>query len=87
MVFVMQMRLCDLNVNDRAEVVEVSADGDIRRRFLDIGLIEGTEVECIGKSPSGDPSAYFIRGAAIAIRKKDAAEVLVRLLGGEQNGN
>ena len=36
--------------------------------------------------PSGDPSAYFIRGAAIAIRKKDASEVLVRLLGGEQNG-
>ena len=86
MVFVMQMRLCDLNVNNRAEVVEVSAEGDIRRRFLDIGLIEGTEVECIGKIPSGDPSAYFIRGAAIAIRKKDASEVLVRLLGGEQNG-
>ncbi len=56
----------ELAVVDRLEV-----GGDMRRRFLDLGLIENTVVECIGRSPGGDPTAYLIRGAVIAIRSKD----------------
>ena len=44
---------------------------DMRRRLQDIGLIEGTVVECVGKSPLGDPCAYVIRGAVIALRSED----------------
>ena len=81
------MRLCDLKRNQTAEVIGIEARDDIRRRFLDIGLILGTRLKCIGKSAMGDPSAYFIRGATIAIRKKDAQSVLVRPLGGEENAD
>jgi ferrous iron transport protein A len=49
--------------------------GNIRRRLLDIGLIENTVVECIGKSPAGDPLAFLIRGAVIAIRREDCRTV------------
>jgi Fe2+ transport system protein FeoA len=31
----------------------------------------------VGRSPWGDPSAYRIRGAVIAIRRADAADILV----------
>ena len=51
--------------------------GSMRRRLLDIGLVEGTEVECLGRSPGGDPSAYLIRGAVIAVRAEDARTVLI----------
>ena len=44
---------------------------------MDIGLVEGTPVECLRKSPAGDPKAYLIRGAVIAIRKEDAATVMM----------
>jgi ferrous iron transport protein A len=50
----------------------------MRRRLLDIGLVEHTPVYCIGKSPGGDPTAYLICGAVIAIRALDAATVLVK---------
>ncbi len=50
----------------------------MHRRFLDIGLLSGAAVECVGKSPCGDPSAYRIRGATVAIRAEDARRVLVR---------
>jgi ferrous iron transport protein A len=50
----------------------------MRRRMLDIGLAPGTEVECLGRSPAGDPSAYLIRGAVIAIRASDGHDVLLR---------
>ena len=60
-----------------ATVKEIITDGDMRRRLLDIGLIPGTLVECIGKSPGGDPKAFLIRGAVIAIRAEDAAGIAV----------
>ncbi len=70
--------LCDINVGQRAQVISLTAEGSIRRRFLDIGLVPGTGIECVGKSPCGDPSAYLIRDAVIAIRREDAAHILVQ---------
>ncbi|MGL4791371.1 MAG: FeoA family protein, partial [Anaerotignaceae bacterium] len=58
----------------------LTIDGSIRRRLLDIGLIEGTKIECLQKSPSGDPTAYLIRGAVIAIRSKDCKGILIKLI-------
>ena len=50
----------------------------MRRRLLDIGLTPDTVVECVGKSPAGDPKAFLIRGAVIAIRSEDCAEILIK---------
>lgn len=49
----------------------------MRRRLQDIGLIEGTEILCLNRSPSGDPTAYLIRGAVIALRKEETEKILV----------
>ena len=70
--------LSDIDVGQSAVVKSLLCGGDIRRRFLDIGLVSGTRVVCLMKSPGGDPTAYYIRGAVIAIRRKDAADILVK---------
>jgi ferrous iron transport protein A len=67
----------DMKIGDRAKVKRLELSGAIRRRLRDIGLIEGTNVECTLKSPSGDPAAYLIRGAIIAIRSEDSGRVLI----------
>jgi ferrous iron transport protein A len=67
--------LCALREGESAFVTEIFACDSIRRRLLDIGLIPGTKVTCMGKSPAGDPVAYMIRGAVIALRNTDAAGV------------
>ena len=64
-------------------VERVEADDAMRRRFLDLGLIENTVIECIGRSPGGDPSAYLIRGAVIAIRAQNSRGISVRTSGSE----
>ncbi len=69
--------LCDLQPGQRAFVAGLWTEGGMRRRLLDVGLIEHTRVECLGRSPGGDPSAYLIRGAVIALRKKDCAGILL----------
>lgn len=73
------MNLKDLQQGQTATVKQLLSTGSIRRRLQDIGLIEGTEVECLQKSPAGDPVAYLIRGAVIALRSEDSANVLVKM--------
>lgn len=71
------LSLLDVNPGQRAVVRRLLSSGSMRRRMLDIGLIENTEVECLGRSPGGDPSAYLIRGAVIAIRSEDCRDILI----------
>lgn len=70
--------LNELAPGQHALVKELRSRGSMRRRLLDIGLIENTEVECVGRSPSGDPSAFLIRGAVIAIRSEDCSDILIQ---------
>ena len=71
--------LNELKVGQRGTVSQLLSDTSMRRRLQDIGLIEGTKVECIQKSPSGDPIAFLIRGAVIALRTEDSSSVLMSL--------
>lgn len=62
---------------ESATVSKLLLNGSMRRRLLDLGLCSGTHVECVGVSPSGNPKAYKIRGAVIAIRLEDSKKILI----------
>lgn len=70
-------RLCDIKPGEQAIVKALKIKGGMRRRLLDMGLVENTRVECLGRSPCGDPSAYIIRGAVIALRSEDSKNILI----------
>ena len=63
-----------LNIDEEAVVAKI---GEKSRRLKDLGLVEGTKVKCVLRSPLGDPYAYKIRGAVVAIRKEDASQIMV----------
>lgn len=69
--------LSQLQEGESGVVLSVRNSGSIRRRLRDIGLIEGTYVECVGTSPLGSPRAYRIRGAVIAIRTCESDQIIV----------
>lgn len=69
--------LSQLIPGQKAVVKYIETAGAMQRRLLDLGLIEHTEVLCLGKSPLGDPAAYLIRGAVIAIRSADARKIII----------
>ena len=71
--------LHQLQIGSRGKVKVLTSDGIARRRMLDLGLIEDTCVESLRRSPSGDPTAYEIRGAVIALRSEEASKILVQL--------
>ncbi len=73
-------RVCDLSQltpGQSAVVKCLKTAGPMRQRLLDLGLTECTRVLCLGKSPFGDPAAYLIRGAVIAIRNTDARRIVI----------
>lgn len=70
--------LSDLRPGQRGVVRTLRSTGAMRRRLLDIGLVENTDVKCLGRSPGGDPAAFLIRGAVIAIRDQDGRDVLLK---------
>ncbi|MBQ8537955.1 MAG: ferrous iron transport protein A [Clostridia bacterium] len=72
------MTLCDLAPGQSAQIQRLAAGSALHRRLLDIGLIEGTQVECLFTSPLGDPTAFRIRGAVIALRQKDLKTIHIQ---------
>ncbi len=73
------VRLDSLPIGKFGRVKNINSKGDERRRMLDLGLTSGTKIEAVQKSPSGDPIAYFIRGAVIALRKEDAGKIEIEM--------
>ncbi len=69
--------LTHLEEGQFGRVYQILTTGTMRRRLLDLGVIEGTTIECIHKSPWGDPIAFKIRGAIIALRTEDSENILI----------
>lgn len=70
--------LFELNTGEKCIINKILLSGSMRRRLLDMGLIKNTEVECLLTSPFGDPKAFSIRGAVIALRSEDCKQILIK---------
>ena len=71
--------LTSLEPGQEAQVLGLSPRirGAERRRLMDLGLLPGTTIEVEMASAGGDPIAYRIRGAVIALRKSQAQLISV----------
>ena len=82
--------MADLREGESARVLEIHPGfgGPQRRRLLDLGLVPGTMVEAEMRSPGGDPVAYRVRGALIALRRDQARWIHVdrRVVEGDREG-
>lgn len=72
------MSLSELDIDKHATISSLDCDGDLRRRLLDLGLINGTNIKAILKSPMGNPIAYEVRGTTIALRKEDSKFINIK---------
>jgi DtxR family Mn-dependent transcriptional regulator len=69
------LRLSGLRPGESGRVVALKCEGFNRRRLLDLGLMPGAVVECAYPAPLGEPTAYRVRGALIALRREQADEI------------
>lgn len=66
-----------LAVGQGADIVGLEACGDFRARLMALGFVPGSSVRAVLESPWGDPVAYEVCGAVIALRRADAAQIAV----------
>ena len=84
----METTLNKLPINSVGKVISLNTKESLKRRLLDLGLVNGTQIKKLYKSPLNDPTCYLIRGSVIALRNTDAKDILISYeqenkLGGE----
>ena len=68
-----------VTINEEYIVVNVKNKNDLTlKRLMDLGIIKNTIIKAIHKSPSGNPTAYLVRGTVIALRNEDSQKITVR---------
>lgn len=71
------MKLSELSIGSTATIQIVGGSGALRQHFLDMGLIQGTEVTVVKYAPMGDPIELRIHGYELSIRLEDADNIQV----------
>jgi ferrous iron transport protein A len=76
--------LSRIAVGDTGVVACVTTPEPMRRRLMDMGFTRGAQVRSLYRAAGGDPTAYAIRGAVVALRARDARGIRVKR-GGESD--
>ena len=71
------MTLDQLPIGQEAIITAVGGQGELRCRFLDMGLIPKTRVRMQKVAPMGDPMEIRLRGYELTIRREDAAKITI----------
>ena len=69
--------LAMLPVGSRGIITNLMLKGMTRRRLMDLGMVPGTAVKAVRRSPVGDPTAFLIRGTLIALRREESVLITV----------
>ena len=80
------LRYVDPGASAKVAGISPACQGSQRRRLLDLGVVPGTIVDVVFESAAGDPIAYNIRGALIALRREQADWIQVEFDHNATNG-
>ena len=71
------MCICDLKVGEKAKIYEINGNSKLSKILYALELIEWTEIELKIVAPLVDPLVFNLRGFDLAIRKKDAKNIIL----------
>ena len=71
------MKLSDLKRDDKGIITKVLGRGPFRKRIIEMGFVQGQEVEAVRSAPLGDPVYYKVMGYNVSLSKSDAELVEV----------
>ena len=68
--------LNNLKLNQKAKLNRLDTCPELKKRLMDMGLVEGTDITKLFSSADEGISAYLFRGTVVAIRREDAEKIL-----------
>lgn len=81
------MKLSSLQTGEVGIIVKVSGHGGFRKRIIEMGFIEGKQVEVLLNAPLRDPVKYKIMGYEVSLRHSEADQIEVVHLDEVQKGD
>ena len=76
------LSLDQLRPGQRGRVLSLQGDAALVQRLMELGVLEGEEVEVVGFAPLGDPMDLRLRDYRLSLRRREAAGILVSPLTG-----
>lgn len=64
--------LCDTSLGEKVRISKITAPLPIKQRFMDMGLVRGSEVTIEKYAPLGNPIQITLKGYSLCLRKEDA---------------
>ncbi|HHJ50141.1 MAG TPA: metal-dependent transcriptional regulator [Phaeodactylibacter sp.] len=79
-VFDAGLSLLEVPLGEEVEVAGISraCRGQQRRRLMDLGIVRGNHIKPLFRAPGGEPTAYDVLGASIALREEQAKHIFVK---------
>ena len=77
------MNLSELKEGQTATVVRVGGGGPFRRRLLEMGFLQGTQIYVEKYAPLKDPIEVILKGYHVSLRVDEAARVQVEHVQGK----
>ena len=74
------MTLDEIKRDQECEIVDITSEGIMGQRLLDMGFIPGTRIKVIRNAPLVDPVEFELKGYHISLRHSEAKQVEVSLL-------
>jgi len=71
------LSLDQLRAGQRGVIAALQGSDALTQRLMEMGLLEGAEVELVGVAPLGDPVEIFVGGYRLSLRRQEAARVLL----------
>ncbi len=78
MIMILNRTLDNLSTGQSARISNMTVGGGIRRRMQDIGFLDGVIIKCLFRGISGEPAAFLINGAVIALRREEMCRILIQ---------
>ena len=71
--------LDQLRLGQRARVEAIQGEDALVQRLLEMGLLEGEEIEVLGFAPLGDPMEIYLGDSRLSLRRSEAARIMVHV--------
>lgn len=75
----MQTTLNELQLGQTATITAMNVEPENQERLMEMGLLEGTEIQLLKFAPLGDPLEILVRGYHLTLRRHEAAAIVVEL--------
>lgn len=74
------MKLSELKVGQKAKVLSIKTTGALKKRFMDMGVLDGEIVIVEKIAPLGDPVDIVVKNYHLSLRKNEAEKIEVEVI-------